>query len=281
MTCSTGAGWRDAIRSRSACAAPRSTSRRQRLLLRRLATPIAVVVLAGCRADSAGGPAGAGIPLQERLELATKFGELSDKFERAGAFTASYVLDLARDAILFGGNASSFTVLSSGAATLRSAAGEPALETTSGSYRGFGLHIAFSDGAPGDVYDSIIGWKGAEEPTEFVFAAGHGAPAGTIGDGIVEAGIFVSPNASWTATSGSASLVNRGAGADCDIPAAVLAELHFAVRCTVATFDAAFTIDASQPSAYEGNSASGSRSASMSANGLAGLSLLITPPDAR
>ena len=235
------------------------------------ATTSALAVLAGlalgaCASDGSTGPSGRSFA--ERLSVAQVFFDKAEVYANMGAYNASYTLEFAALSILVGANTTSFTVTSNGALSTCIAGGAPVTATTAGSYQGLMMRTRFIEGASDEVADDLIGWRGGDNPTDLLFAEdfGNGGDAG---------GVFLAPNAEWTATTLAVDFSNLNVPTSCSIPRQLLSQIDQGATftCKLGTVTASFNITGSAPSLFGSNTAEGSRTASASLTGFPAVSI--------
>lgn len=229
-----------------------------------------VLVLASLAAAACGGAdkAPSGLSVTDRVALAQKFQNQADAYATMGAIGASFTLDNAALSVLVGATPGTFAVTSNGLAAYSLARGAPLTATTAGSYQGLAMRLRFIDAGIDDTSDFVIGWRGGDNPTDLVFAEDLGSQNG--------GGMFIAPNAEWTATAVTFAFANLSAPNPCDIPSELLPQIGaFAdFTCKVGTVSASFNISESRPTTFGTNTAVGSRSAAASVSGFPVVSIV-------
>ena len=249
-------------------------------MLARRATASALSVLAGLTLGACGGadgPSGpAGRSIAERLSVSQTFFDKAAIYADMGAYNASYTLEFAALSILVGANTTNFTVASNGAVSTSVAGGAPVTATTAGSYQGLMMRTRIIRGASDEVADDLIGWRGGDNPTDLLFAE-------DFGDGGDAGGLFLAPDAEWTATTLAVDFSNLSVPNNCNIPSQLLSQIEQGATftCKVGTVTASFNIAGSAPSLFEANTAAGSRTASASLTGFPAVSVIFDYNTAR
>lgn len=139
-----------------------------------------------------------------------------------------------------------------------------------------------ASGSP-DVSSVIAAWRNGADgtPSDFVLTLAAGSAdasfAGTAQSAPAAFGVVYSaPSAWWTATTGTTSLRRTSTFGACRDIDARLAAAGLRGKCTLALFDGALNIDASQRMELTGNTAAGSRAFSLTDGTVGGVVIEVT-----
>lgn len=235
---------------------------------RRVSTS-AIALLATLAVGACGGSDGPSGPSSrstaERVARALRFYDKAATMSSIGADVSAFALESAALALLVDANIGNFTVASNGAVAMRTTGGAPVTATTAGSYEGLVIRTTTIEFGMEESSDLLIGWRGGENPTDIVFAEDFSGSDG--------GSIFSDPNAEWLATTVTSTFSSLNVPTNCVIPTELRDQIAggAALTCKIGTATASFNISASQPSAFGGNAATGSRTASASVTGFPAL----------
>ena len=130
--------------------------------------------------------------------------------------------------------------------------------------------VTNSAAASNGTYNVMVLWK---DDTDLIFVgvpdASETATIGTTAGGAF-GGLFTSPSSSWQATAGTASVDNSSVGATCTnfVTAS-------GMTCKEAAFTGSFSITNATPYSFEGNTATGTRTASLANRTFTGIQVTV------
>lgn len=236
---------------------------------RLIAPVILALTMTACSKDDPTGPSEADLAKQAGAHLQTISGKLSDPQAKAAARAAGFALI----------NGAPFTEVT--LTTTAGPASAPALAINGRPSAAIGnatetwaattMQVVVTNSASSNgTYNVMVLWK---EDTDLIFvgvpSSSETATIGTVAGGAF-GGLFTAPSASWAATAGSATLDNSSVGSTC----ANFPQLT-GVTCKDAAFTGSFGITNATPAPFEGNTATGTRTATLASRDFTGIQVTL------
>jgi hypothetical protein len=234
---------------------------------------LSLTLLAACSSDKATS-SGTTLSLAEKTKLATQFSAMGTKLATAGNADAAVAMNLGAAAIILGGTVTDVTLNTAAAAASLQRQGFKVvtgqgteLAVTAQAYRAVALQLRYE--APGDtsLISALLLFK---DSTDFVLGFGVGEGTGTIGS-TASAFFWTPPSAYWEGTAGTATLTKSSTGGNCQnftFPP----QQGYTITCKTANFSGAMNVtNATVSGSFTGNTATGTRTASLSSQGVGGV----------